>query len=60
MQNIEKHVNIVYCWQAYADCLAQAVYAIFARAFPASLHLFDSNFKQSLNNNTHEWVTGKC
>uniref|UniRef100_M3XHD1 Family with sequence similarity 227 member B n=1 Tax=Latimeria chalumnae TaxID=7897 RepID=M3XHD1_LATCH len=45
-------------FMVYADCLAQAIYAIFYEAFPESHYLFGDKFKRELLELISLWVLG--
>ncbi|XP_072818579.1 protein FAM227B isoform X4 [Vicugna pacos] len=45
-------------FQLYPDCLAQAIYATFQKAFPESSNLFNDEFKEDLGNTIFLWLSG--
>jgi len=45
--------------QLFADVISQSIYAVYARAFPLSIHRFDDNFRQYLIDTIHNWVVGQ-
>ncbi|XP_066925622.1 protein FAM227B-like isoform X1 [Clytia hemisphaerica] len=42
----------------FADCLSQALYAAFSKAFPASINKFNHQFRRRIVSLVYEWVTG--
>ncbi|XP_064342428.1 protein FAM227B [Camelus dromedarius] len=45
-------------FKLYPDCLAQAIYATFQKAFPESSNLFNDEFKEDLGNTIFLWLSG--
>jgi hypothetical protein len=42
----------------FSDYLAQSIYTVYSRAFPASVHHFNDSFKQYLINISYKWISG--
>ncbi|XP_069480870.1 protein FAM227B isoform X3 [Ambystoma mexicanum] len=45
-------------FKVYADCLSQAIFAVFCDAFPKSHAVFGDDFKNNLMDTIFQWVSG--